>query len=407
MIKSIEAMIANIENIHRISKYRIKDREKALIFQYICSQPSSTRKKAAADLRIRPTTVSKSVQELIQDTLVYEGEANNPGKQGRPEICLYPNLDRYTAIAIYVVSLEIKGALINLGEDILAEETITLTAGADNRVLTREISSIIRHLDLKKPAGSEILGTGISLPGTVNLPTSTWISSCRWPLLRNLSFDAIEEKSGHKLSVHKFLNTELEFLLIKNPDYCQGGTILFHWGYGIGSAYANMGRVLCSTLGRFGEIGHWKMNDPFPRKCTCGLTGCLETKAALWAMLPEIRKTYPDTPEDENEFRDFFQECGLEKLPLMEEAIESIVLALTNLCKIFFPDRILIISPFTNCKSILTRLKKSLLNNIPDFARETVSLVNLNEGFQGEIYGSTYSLFRNTLRNALIARWEN
>jgi transcriptional regulator of PTS gene len=400
-------MLSNIENIHRISKYRIKDREKASIFQYICSQPSPTRKKTAAYLKIRPTTVSKSVQELIQDNLVYEGEVKNPGKQGRPEISLRPNLDRYTAIAIYVVSLEIKGALINLGEDILAEKTITLTAGADNRVLTREISSLIHHLDEKKPAGSEMLGTGASLPGSVNLPTSTWISSCRWPLLRNLSFDAIEEKSGHKLSVHRFLDTELEFLLIKNPDYRQGGTILFHWGYGIGSAYANMGSVLRSTLGRFGEIGHWKVDDPFPRKCTCGLTGCLETKAALWALLPEIRKTYPDTPEDENEFRDFFHESGLEQLPLMEKAIESIIPALTNLYKIFFPDRILIISPFTSSKSILARLKEGLLNNIPNFARETVSLVNLDEGFQGEIYASTYSLFHNALRNALIAHWEN
>lgn len=400
-------MLSNIEDIHRISKYRIKDREKASVFQYICSQPSPTRKKTAADLKIRPTTVSKSVQELIKDTLVYEGEAINPGKQGRPEICLYPNLDRYSAIAIYVVSLKIKGALINLGEDILTEKTITLTAGADNRVLTREISSLIHHLDLKKPAGSKILGAGISLPGTVNLPTRTWISSARWPSLRNLSFETIEDKSGYKLSVHKYLDTELEFLLIKNPDYRQGGTILFHWGYGIGSAYANMGRILRSTLGRFGEIGHWKMDDPFPRKCTCGLTGCLETKAALWALLPEIRKTYPHTPEDENEFRDFFQESDLEQSPLMERAIESIILALTNLYKIFFPDRILIISPFTHCKSILTRLKEGLLNNIPDFARETFSLVNLNEGFQGGIYGSTYPLFRNMLRNALIAHWEN
>jgi len=400
-------MLSNIENIHRISKYRIKDREKASIFQYICSQPSPTRKKAATELRIRPTTVSKSVQELIQDTFVYEGEVKNPGKQGRPEICLYPNLDRYTAIAIYVVSLEIKGALINLGEDILSEKTITLTAGADNRVLTREVSSLIHHLDLKKPAGSEILGTGASLPGTVNLPTRTWISSSRWPLLRNLSFAAVEEKSGHKLSVHRFLDTELEFLLLKNPDYRQGGTILFHWGYGIGSAYANMGRGLRSTLGRFGEIGHWKVDDPFPRKCTCGLTGCLETKAALWALLPEIRKSYPDAPEDENEFQKFFQESSLEHLSLMDKALESIIPALTNLYKIFFPDRILIISPFTNCKSIFARLKEGLLANIPDFARKTVSLVNLNNGFQGQIYGSTYSLFHNTLRDALIARWEN
>ena len=400
-------MLSNIENIHRISKYRIKDREKASIFQYICSQPSATRKKTAANLKIRPTTVSKSVQELIQDSLVYEGEVKNPGRQGRPEICLYPNLDRYTAIAIYIVSLEIKGALINLGEDILAEKTITLTAGADNRVLTREISSLIHHLELKKPAGSEILGTGISLPGTVNLPTRTWISSSRWPLLRNLSFDSIEEKSGHKLSVHKFLDTELEFLLLKNPDYCQGGTILFHWGYGIGSAYSNLGRLLCSTLGRFGEIGHWKMDDPFPRKCTCGLTGCLETKAALWALLPEIRKSYPDTPEDENKFCAFFNESSIEQLPIMDKALESITLALTNLYKIFFPDRILIISPFTHCKSIFTRLKEGLLDNIPDYAHKTVSLVNLDNGFQGQIYGSTYSLFHNTLRDALIARWGN
>ena len=400
-------MLSNVENIHRISKYRIKDQEKASIFHYICSQPSTTRKKIATALGIRPTTVSKSVQELITDTLVYEGEVKNPGKQGRPEICLYPNLDKYTAIAIYVVSKEIRAALINLGENILAEETMTISAGADNEILTREISSIIHHLDLKKPSGSEILGVGASLPGMVNLPTKTWIASSRWPLLRNLSFNAIEAEAGHKLSIYKFLDTELEFLLIRNPDYCKGGTLLFHWGYGIGSAYANTGRVLRSTLGIFGEIGHWKVHDPFPRKCTCGLTGCLETKAALWALLPEIREIYPGTPEDENEFRDFLKINRIEQLPVMENAIESIVLALANLCKVFFPDRILIISPFTSSKSILSRLEKGLLNNIHDFAHGTVSLVNLNEGFHGEIYGSTYSLFNNTLRNALIARWDN
>jgi len=409
-------MLSDIANIHEGNRHRIKDREKALIFHSVFSGTASTRKSLAEKLTIRPTTISRVVYELLEDRILIEGERKNVGRKGRPENILLPNLNRFVAIAIYVVSREMKGVMINLGEEILSERAFYLDEHSDNDKIFQSIKTITDYLAPCKPEGSELLGVGVSLPGTVNTREMRWISAARWPSLSNLSLAKLPLFTGTEVSLHRGLDAELEYLLLKRGGYRQGGILLFHWGFGIGSAYAHNGTVLKSNIGRFGEIGHCRVNyaeNPALqlKKCSCGSYGCLETEAALWAILPQIRSFYPDAPEEEVEFARYINSAqsikrSIETIPLLHRALSFVILGLANINQIFFPDKIILYGPFFQNKGLFDFFLRSFLKAVPSYSRNTLEVELLNEPIHGEIFGSTHAFFKKALKELLIARWE-
>lgn len=396
-------MLFSIDTIHEGSRYRNKDKEKARVFQSLCVSDTNTRKMISDNLGIRPITVSKVIQELIEDRLVFEGDIKERNSKGRPEIRLVPNFQRFSAISIYVVSREIKGALVNLNGDILEIQSVLIPKEADNRRVTDEIRRILNSLIRRLPDKSQLIGIGTSLPGTVNAGQGKWISSARWPNLSNLLFNELSSEFKVPFSLHRSLDPELEFLLFTNEKYRHGGTLLFHWGYGIGSAFASDGKVLKSSLGRFGEVGHWQVNMDSIKRCNCGSFGCLETEAALWAILPEIREMYSHAPEDEPEFTDFIRNIDIGNLEVVKTSLGYVTMSLANLFKIFYPDRILLLGPFTEDRLICEELKNGFMKRIPDYARHLVEL-DVVSGFHGAVSGSIYHLFREALRPLLKTR---
>ncbi len=396
-------MLFSIDTIHEGNNYRIKDKEKALVFQKLCVSNNNTRKMIADNLKLRPITVSKIIKELIEDRLIFEGDSKERNSKGRPEIRLVPDYWRFSTISIYVLSREIMGAIVNLNGEILESQSVLIPKEADNTLIAEEIHRILNLLIGKIPEKSELVGIGASLPGTVNAYQGKWISSARWPNLSNICFTDLVSEFKVPVSLYRSLDPELEFQLFKNDKYKQGGTILFHWGYGIGSALALDGKILKSNLGRFGEVGHWQVEPNSNKKCNCGSTGCLETEAALWAILPQIREVYPDAPEDEPEFIDFIRKIDIGKMEVIKHALEYVTMSLANLYKVFYPDRILLLGPFVEDSSIFNELKSGFLAQIPEYARPSVEL-DVISGFQGAVSGSIYHLFRDALRPFLRTR---
>ena len=77
-------MLIDIESVLEDGSYRIKDKEKARIFATVCQEGLTTRKRLVEILGMRPTTVSNSIQQLVEDRLVLEQDLINSGRQGRP-----------------------------------------------------------------------------------------------------------------------------------------------------------------------------------------------------------------------------------------------------------------------------------------------------------------------------------
>ena len=382
---------------------RAVDRDKARIFAAIGSREGATRKRLASWLRIRPSTISVLVNELIDDALVIEARPLEPSRQGRPEILLQPRLDRFVVLVVHVVSHDIRATAIDMAGNVLAERVAGLDrTEAENADLIGGVLDVVQHLLDEIPAGSTALGVGVAVPGIIDSAGKRWIYSSRWPRMSNLSFDAIGERTGLPVRVSRNLTLELLARMLRRPEERKGGTLIVHWGYGIGSAYAWNGMVLESGVGSFGEFGHWTVAPDSSRLCHCGETGCLESEAALWAMLPEIRKTFPDAPSDEWEFERFLRDHDVADLPVVTKAVQVFALALANLHKAFYPEHLVLTGPFSLQEPIFERLNAAFLRHTPSYARDKCRLRAARPGALDVIHGSSMPFFEDALRERFL-----
>ena len=398
-------MLSDIASIHAGTRYRVKDWEKARIYQGICVKPGSSRKSIAETFELRPTTVSFVVQELIQDGLVKEGAIRTPGKPGRPELTLLANFNRCLVISIYVQSRELRGVLVNLRDQVLAEQTRLVEEQADEATFLDTCFSIAEHLSGRVPAGSELLGIALSLVGTVNSRTKLWSFAARWPRIRALDFHRLERRVKLPVALSRIHESELQYLIEKKKAYKRCSIVLFHWGFGIGISYSHMGQLLMSSTGEFGEIGHTIIDPASRKRCQCGRFGCLETEAALWALLPELKKTKSEISEHEEQYFELLQRPEVARLPAVTRALRFVILGVVNVHRLLSPDRILFVGPFTENAAIFQRLQQGFEESLFDSERGHVRLEIVRGGFSGCGFGSSYPFFRARLKELLVTRY--
>jgi predicted NBD/HSP70 family sugar kinase len=413
-------LLASIDRVHEGAPHRIKDDEKATLYREICAGAPATRGSLARDLGLRPTSVSQAVQELLVDGLVAESQEESRGRSGRPERILVPRHDRLAAISIYVDSRELKGVLVGLDESILAEESRPVPADAGNRALSGAIFGLARSLRLGVPRTARLVGASVSLVGTVNPRTATWVSAARWPKLSDLDLSKAGVRLGFPVALRKTNETELEYWLASNPDAAEKSVVLLHWGFGIGSAVSYRGELLASSIGRFGEIGHIRLGgmsvgrqgsrqgsrrgSGVDAACVCGSTGCLETQAALWALLPRLRARLGALPEDEGELAPILSDPRLLAVPVVRHALLAVQDALLVLHRIFYPDIVLLSGPLVENPVVFDRLVDGFKRSLPGYARGSVQLAVIPGGMGGCRRGGASPLFRDTLRKALRRR---
>lgn len=394
-------LLASIDSVHEGIPHRAKDAEKALLYREICAGRMPTRTGLARSLALRPTSVSQAVQELLADGLVAEKQREPRVRSGRPERILVPRPDRLAAISIYVDSRELKGVLVDLEESVLAEQARQMPADAGNRALSGAIVGLARALGRGVPRASELVGASLSLVGTVNPRTGTWVSAARWPRLAGLDLSGLEGRLAFPVLLRRTNETELEYWLASNPDAAGKSVVLLHWGFGIGSAVCHRGVLLASSIGRFGEIGHVRLGTGGRARCVCGSTGCLETQAALWALLPRLRAALGRLPEDERQLAPALKDPKLLAVPAVRKALLAVQAALLVLHRIFYPDIVLLSGPLAENPRIFARLAEGFSRSLPCYAKGSVDLAVIPGGMDGCRRGGASPLFRDTLERML------
>lgn len=385
------------------SGYRVKDREKARVFEAILSEGSTSRKRLFHQLQLRPNSVSNSVQQLLIDGLVAEQETVRSGRQGRPEIALSVNEKRIVAIGVWVISRAISGALVYLDGGVGNKRTVPIPETVGNEKFFEALSGLIEGLTYEVPDSGDLVGIGLSLPGLVNSQTLQWAYNSRWVGVRGLELTELNNRFSVPISVRRMLDAELESLLLEHEELREGNTLLFHWGYGIGAAFAKDGEVLRSPVGSFCEVGHLKLAENPSVVCTCGESGCLEAQAAGWALLPELRGELGEVPEDETEFATLCQTYSLDNIAAVRGATFAVSRAIDTLYRVLFPSRILVFGPFVRNANIATRLQQHVQRLAPDYSAEPPRVEILNNGTEfGEVRGSTRAFFEQKLTELLV-----
>lgn len=398
-------MLVAFEDIHQTNEARETDRQKARLYFAIGETGDATRKRLARQLGIRPSTVTALVKELIEDGLVSEGAATPTARKGRPEILLNLVPGRQMALVIHVVSHDIRGVLLDINGEIRVEHALRVEyETADNARLTKAFRQVATSLMDNIPDGCDIPGIAISVPGIVDSEGGRWVYASRWPHMAELTFDGLARHCGLPIRIERNLNLELRARMQRRAEERYANILFVHWGHGIGSALARDGHVLNTAVGSLGEFGHWRTDGGNSRPCICGQDGCLETEAALWALLPHIRRDYQDAPEEQWAFERYLRSNDLAAHPAIHEATAVFARNLGNLYLAFFPDRIILTGPFVQDRAIMKHLETVFRERLPPYAEGRVSLHAARPGADDEIIGAALPVFRDALRSRLLAR---
>ena len=394
-------MIHTIEEIYSTSNFRQKDALNALVLSQALKNPGISRKEITARFKLRPSSVSQACQELIDRGILKQEVSGDSNQRGRPEVSLYAVTDHWIAGCIFMESLDFRAAFIDITGRITP---INIPETRNPAVQFQDrFESIMDQVISSQPKDSVFIGIGLSLPGFGRPQDKTWITSTRFGEIHRVESHHPGPVSNIKLRWIRSVDARAQALLLSNPAYRTGKTVLFHWGYGICVSVAIEGKIINDGFSKFGELGHTIVNFQNGKQCRCGSRGCLETEAAMWALLPSLRSKFKDLPENEREFSAFLTNRFMEEVPEIEKAIDYINIGLVNISKLLAPDRILLYGPFTDNDQIYRKIVQRFYKNAPDTEFSSIDVSRIRHTPTDEVVGATHSLFLQSLRDDLRA----
>jgi predicted NBD/HSP70 family sugar kinase len=331
------------------------ERDRARVLAAIATGTQS-RPALVERLGLRSTTASRAVAGLVARGLVAEASGEKLGR-GRPAGTLALKPGRLGISVLHVASRAFLGVLFDSGGQVLERHMLPVPPEAGNAAIEAALAGLAARLAGAAPPGMAHAGTVVSLSGLVDGARGRWLLSSRWPRLRDADIAAAIAPVAGPVHVVRQLDAEFRARALADPAGYAGEVVVLHWGWGIGMAYGRNGVPFSAAGGSFGEIGHWRIDGLEERRCDCGQQGCLETAAALWALLPVLRKRWPGLPDDEEALQDHLHELDLVSVPEVEQAARHVARALSNLCRILFPTRVVLSSPPLGNAALWARLE--------------------------------------------------
>ncbi|MEP0323987.1 ROK family protein, partial [Bauldia litoralis] len=136
---------------------------------------------------------------------------------------------------------------------------------------------------------SEVLGIGLSLPAPVDFAAGRVVGpsimtgwddfDIRGWLTARLGIEAVADNDVNLLALHQHRRN---WRRVENFFFVKAGT-------GIGSGIFAGGSIYRGADGASGDIGHIQLASSEGPLCRCGKLGCVEARAAGWAIARDLR----------------------------------------------------------------------------------------------------------------------
>ena len=286
-------------------------------------------------------TVYQKLAGLIDAGLIRETEETLPSG-GRPTRTLDLNRDFAVVLCADIGEQHIRVALTNLQPRILAEISETFDILRGPAVVLEWIEQQFEAL--LKAAGKttrNVLGIGIGLPAPVDYANGRVVGPS---VMMGWDNFEIRQHLEHRFGVPVYAENDVNLLTLadhrlRRPTVSE--MVFVKVGTGIGSGIITEGRLYRGAQGAAGDIGHIQFaREPAPL-CRCGKVGCVEARAAGWAIARELRK---DGIEAQTA-RDVTRLVGLGEplaIHLVRESGRILGEVMTSLVSILNPEMIVI-----------------------------------------------------------------
>ncbi|MEU0312947.1 ROK family protein [Nocardioides sp. NPDC006273] len=185
------------------------------------------------------------------------------------------------ALAFDVGGTSVRGAVVGAGDVALAESRVATRTGPP---VLDDIAQLGEELlaGLSTMARAQVAGVGVAFPGLVDTRTGTSLKAVNLRLVDTPVAAPLAERLGLPVAVSH--DTAAAAGAIWADAGSPASALVAVLGTGVAAVTYVEGRPIVGASGQAGELGHLVV-DPGGPLCTCGLRGCVETRAGARGML--------------------------------------------------------------------------------------------------------------------------
>lgn len=267
-----------------IGNSKIRENHKVKVLNYIRINKAVSRTDIYKDTNISKPTVTRVIEQLLQEGLVVEAEiANDESGIGRKPVYIKINSSAHYCIGINISKRFIQASIIDLTMNIISEKIINIKNVKEvdefNSAVLRCINALLS--EVKSVDKNKILGIGIGVPGIVDYNNGIIVAFSSKPNIVNVNLKKYIEE---KLNLSVLIDNNAKTRALGEYWYGYGvgynNIVFVVCSQGIGSGIISDGNILRGKSNETGEFGHMVINID-GRKCSCGKYGCVEAYCAL------------------------------------------------------------------------------------------------------------------------------
>lgn len=372
---------------------------KRSIIKSLLTQGDSTIADLSANIQSSIPTVTKAVNELLQDNIVEDiGKISNSG--GRR-----PSLYGIVPSCGYVLGVEIGRTSLSLGLQDMKNEFVSLDLKTPFTLeenfdsldeLAVKVNSFIEQSGVDK---NKIWSACFSVAGRVNSVDGTGgkaLFNERKPFAQELS---------ERIEMPVFLENDTRAMTW--GEYAQGGikergnVIYLNYDWGVSIGIIIDGKLFYGESGYSGEFGHSPIfNNNI--LCYCGKEGCLESEISGWSLVNQFnaelakgRQTLVDIKEANRSYKDILNGAMLHEdslsLDLITEQCDKMGRYLALLLNLLNPDTLIIGGAFSVLKDfVLLPIQASIRKHAVSMVTKDVAVKLSETGNRGGVIGACY-----------------
>jgi Transcriptional regulator/sugar kinase len=345
-----------------VNHSKIKETNRKKIIALLLKKNEITKLDISRLLDISITTVSTNITELKSEGIV-EDVRSLESTGGRKAIAIKLNENCRYSIGVALTPNHIKISLVNIKKNVIESMRVRHNNdGIENIVnlLNENIDLLMKKYNL---CSANLLGIGISLPGTVDFKEGI----IKYSYLLGAKDFNLKEKFEY-LDIPVYVDNEAN--LSAYYEFLNKRDILRNLLYvsiteGLGLGIIINGKIYRGDNNSSGELGHTKIAID-GKKCKCGARGCLEAYASMNSLIDDYNEANSSNISDIDEFEERYNQNDKDAHDVLNGYLKTLSLGLSNLVMIFDPSSIVIGGDINN-----------LLNDKIDMLKKEVYKDNL------------------------------
>ncbi|NRT75946.1 ROK family transcriptional regulator [Clostridium beijerinckii] len=345
-----------------VNHSKIKETNRKKIIALLLKKNEITKLDISRILDISITTVSTNITELKSEGIV-EDVRSLESTGGRKAIAIKLNENCRYSIGVALTPNHIKISLVNIKKKVIESMRVRHNSdGIENiiNLLNENIDLLMKKYNL---CSANLLGIGISLPGTVDFKEGI----IKYSYLLGAKDFNLKEKFEY-LDIPVYVDNEAN--LSAYYEFLNKRDILRNLLYvsiteGLGLGIIINGKIYRGDNNSSGELGHTKIAID-GKKCKCGARGCLEAYTSMNSLIDSYNEANSSNISDIDEFEERYNKNDKDAHDVLNDYLKTLSLGLSNLVMIFDPSIIVIGGDINN-----------LLNDKIDMLKKEVYKDNL------------------------------